>query len=133
MAPVRVTLVGPGVYRVEHEGRRDIVYVAGRGSDRWVFWNGRVFRDQPPGVAAPHRARGEGGSAAETLEAPMPARVVKILVSDGATVRKGETVVLLEAMKMELPIRAPADLKVVAVRCREGELVQANQPLVELA
>jgi biotin carboxyl carrier protein len=131
MAPVSVTRVGAGVYSIEHEGTRDIVYVAGNGSNRWIFWNGRVFREQPP--AAPARqARGGRGAAVETLEAPMPARVVKILVSKGARVKKGDTVVLLEAMKMELPLRAPADLTVAAVRCREGELVQASQPLVEL-
>ena len=46
--------------------------------------------------------------------------------------RKGDTVVLLEAMKMELPLRAPADGTVAAVHCREGELVQAESVLVEL-
>jgi biotin carboxyl carrier protein len=41
--------------------------------------------------------------------------------------------VVAEAMKMELPIRAPADGVVSAVLCREGELVQADQRLVELS
>jgi 3-methylcrotonyl-CoA carboxylase alpha subunit len=47
-------------------------------------------------------------------------------------VRKGDVVVLLEAMKMELPIRALADGIVAAVHCREGDLVQADAPLVEM-
>ena len=46
--------------------------------------------------------------------------------------RKGDTVVLLEAMKMELPLRAPADATVAAVHTRDGELVQADAVLVEL-
>jgi biotin carboxyl carrier protein len=62
----------------------------------------------------------------------MPARVVQVLVHPGDSVRKGDTLVLLEAMKMELPIRALDDTKVVAVHCRDGELVQADAPLVDL-
>jgi 3-methylcrotonyl-CoA carboxylase alpha subunit len=62
----------------------------------------------------------------------MPARVIRILIQPGATVKKGDTLVMLEAMKMELPIRAPADGKVAAVHCRDGELVQADAVLLDL-
>ena len=62
----------------------------------------------------------------------MPATVIKVLVGRGAKVRKGDTVVLLEAMKMELPVRALADGQVVAVNCREGDLVQPDHVLIEL-
>jgi acetyl-CoA carboxylase biotin carboxylase subunit len=72
-----------------------------------------------------------GASAAATLTAPMPATVIKIHVTPGDLVKKGDTVLLLEAMKMELPIRALGDGIVAAVCCREGELVQADATLVE--
>jgi oxaloacetate decarboxylase alpha subunit len=62
----------------------------------------------------------------------MPATVLKIGVGAGDAVRKGDVIVLLEAMKMELPVRAMADGVVAAVHCREGELVQADAPLVEM-
>jgi 3-methylcrotonyl-CoA carboxylase alpha subunit len=62
----------------------------------------------------------------------MPATVMKVLVTPGGVVRKGDTMVVLEAMKMELPIRAPGDGTVLAVNCREGELVQPDATLVEL-
>ena len=62
----------------------------------------------------------------------MPATVLRVLVAPGTAVKKGDTVVLLEAMKMELPIRAPADATVTAVNCREGELVQPDTILIEL-
>jgi urea carboxylase len=61
----------------------------------------------------------------------MPATVIKIHVTPGDLVKKGDTVLLLEAMKMELPIRALGDGIVAAVCCREGELVQADATLVE--
>ena len=62
----------------------------------------------------------------------MPATVLKVLVAPGATVSKGDTLLILEAMKMELPIRAAANAVVLEVRCREGELVQPDTVLVEL-
>ena len=63
----------------------------------------------------------------------MPATVIKVPVKAGDAVSKGDIVVLLEAMKMELPVRAGGDAVVARVRCREGELVQADQTLVEFA
>ena len=63
----------------------------------------------------------------------MPATVVKVLVKPGNRVAKGDTVVVLEAMKMELPLRSAGDATVKAVHCREGELVQAEAVLVELS
>ena len=62
----------------------------------------------------------------------MPATVLKVLVTPGAKVKKGDTLIILEAMKMELPLRAPGDATVTAIGCREGELVQADAILVEL-
>jgi biotin carboxyl carrier protein len=127
-----VTRIGDGVYRVEDQGRAEIVYVAGTGDDRWAFWNGRVFRSARVAAPRPSR-RGGSGDTAQALTAPMPATVISIRVQPGAAVKKGDTVVILEAMKMELPIRSPADATVAAVHCREGELVQPDTVLVELS
>ncbi len=59
-------------------------------------------------------------------------RSVRVDAVPGARVRKGDTLLILEAMKMELPIRAPADGVVRAVHCREGELVTPGVALVDL-
>jgi len=143
-ASVTVTRLAPGTYRVEHEGRNEIVYVAGSAADRWIFWKGRVFRGEwgapdgvagrnADGVAEPNKVRPASKVRPTSLTAPMPARVIRILVQPGAAVKKGDTLVMLEAMKMELPIRAPADGKVAAIHCRDGELVQADAVLIDLA
>ena len=71
-------------------------------------------------------ARGAGA-----VTAPMPATVLKINVKPGVAVKKGDVLILLEAMKMELPIRATDAGVVAAVRCREGELVDADAILLE--
>ena len=55
-----------------------------------------------------------------------------MLVSPQQTVHRGEVLVTLEAMKMELSIRAPRDGVVETVRCAEGDLVQPGLPLVTL-
>ena len=65
--------------------------------------------------------------------APMPATVIKVQVAAGDAVKKGDVVVLLEAMKMELPLRAEADGTVKRVLCKAGELVQPDVPLIEFA
>jgi 3-methylcrotonyl-CoA carboxylase alpha subunit len=62
----------------------------------------------------------------------MPATVIRVLVAPGATVARGDTLVMLEAMKMELPIRAPRDGVVRAVHCQSGELVQPGVNLLDL-
>lgn len=126
-----VTRIADGVFRVEQDGRRDIVYVAGPPEDRWFYWNGRVFRR--PFERAPHARRAQSSApGAQALSAPMPATVLRVLAAQGDRVRKGDSLVVLEAMKMELPVRADADAVVRDVRCREGELVQPGTVLVEL-
>jgi biotin carboxyl carrier protein len=142
-----VTRVGDGVYRVETDGRSDLVYVAGSSEALWAFCNGSVFRQNvgsgssrtgsgQPGVApgfagalAKAVSRTEAGQPAP-LTAPMPGTVLRILVSRGEKVATDQPVVILEAMKMEIPLRALDEAVVSAVRCREGELVQADAVLV---
>jgi biotin carboxyl carrier protein len=53
-------------------------------------------------------------------------------VAPGNQVKAGDTLLVLEAMKMELPVRAAANGQVRAVNCREGELVQPGVDLVEM-
>jgi len=136
---VTVTQVGDGKYLVDREGRNEIIYVAGPATDRWIFWNGRIFRSRQRGdadgdrIAGPDKVRPTSvRAAAQSLTAPMPSRVSKILVQTGSAVKKGATLIVLEAMKMELPVRALADATVVTVHCREGELVQADAVLIDL-
>lgn len=127
-----ITRVGNGVYRIDCNGRTEVVYVAGPPDNRWAFWNGRVFRAGQDATSNGPRREARASHARQSIEAPMPATVLKVLVESGASVRKGDPLVVLEAMKMELPIRAEADASVTAVRCKEGERVEAGAVLVEL-
>jgi acetyl-CoA carboxylase biotin carboxylase subunit len=99
---------------------------------RFDPWDGAASR--AAAATSPTATRRRAASAAgAALTAPMPATVIKVQVAVGDTVKKGDVVVVLEAMKMELPLRALGDGVVSAVRCVEGELVQADATLVEFA
>jgi glutaconyl-CoA/methylmalonyl-CoA decarboxylase subunit gamma len=68
----------------------------------------------------------------ETIESPMPGTIVGVNVTEGQSVKKGDTLVVLEAMKMENEIMAPHDAEVAAVLVSKGDSVQSGTPLVSL-
>jgi biotin carboxyl carrier protein len=125
----KVTRVGPGTYRVEHDGRQETVYVAGPRGSTWAHWNGEVFHETAP---AEHAEQARPHAGPRMLSSPMPATIIKVMAEPGAAFKRGDTLVVVEAMKMELPIAAEHDGIVKAVLCHEGDLVQAGQTLVEL-
>jgi acetyl/propionyl-CoA carboxylase alpha subunit len=87
----------------------------------WAF---TVGGDDDDGAAAAPA----GGS----LAAPMPGTVLRVLVAPGDRVAAGQTLVLLEAMKMELAVSAPGDGTVSAVHVEAGQLVQGGAALAEI-
>ncbi|MBN2669917.1 MAG: acetyl-CoA carboxylase biotin carboxyl carrier protein subunit [Bacteroidales bacterium] len=64
------------------------------------------------------------------IKAPMPGMVLDVLVDVGQTVKKGDTLVVLEAMKMENNIKSPIDGKVVQIACKASKAVEKNDLLV---
>ncbi|MDQ1500162.1 MAG: 3-methylcrotonyl-CoA carboxylase alpha subunit, partial [Actinomycetota bacterium] len=93
-----------------------------------VFWAGQPY-EFPLGIR-PRLVDAEGGPA--QLGAPMPGTVIAVKVAAGDAVERGQTLVVVEAMKMELEVKAPADGTVSAVLCAAGEAVKKGQPLVAL-
>ena len=124
-----VESIGNEWYLVGDSARRWRVAVAGTGETRWVFVDGEVALLQITDVDSDSgrpKARTDAG-----VMAPMPATVVTVNVTAGQSVKHGETLIVLEAMKMELPIRAPHDGIVSAVHCATGDLVQPGVNLLE--
>ena len=68
---------------------------------------------------------------ATAVESPVPGSVWKILVEPGAQVAEGETLIIVESMKMEIAVCAPSSGLVREVRCAEGRAVQLGQTLVD--
>ncbi|WP_323022001.1 acetyl/propionyl/methylcrotonyl-CoA carboxylase subunit alpha [Pararhodobacter sp.] len=79
---------------------------------------------------APAAVRDEGGDG--RVLAPMAGSVVQVLVAEGARVEKGQTLAVLEAMKMEHPLRAPIAGRVTALTLTPGAQVRARQILIEI-
>jgi 3-methylcrotonyl-CoA carboxylase alpha subunit len=96
----------------------------------WVFLDGRTYVVE--GADDRERERVHVTDDQVALSAPMPATVLAIAVTPGQEVAAGDLLVMLEAMKMELPIRAPRGGRIKALACREGELVQPGVPLIEI-
>jgi acetyl/propionyl-CoA carboxylase alpha subunit len=70
------------------------------------------------------------GAKVNELKAPMPGLVLDIRVTEGQSVAKGEAVIVLEAMKMENILKAPADVVVKKIVAKKGNAVEKNQVLV---
>jgi biotin carboxyl carrier protein len=118
----------PGEYLAMRGEHIERVYAVIAGATTWVFRNGSVYEILSEGAGGPRRAAHHHGS----LTAPMPATVLTVKVGPGDQVKRGDTLVVLEAMKMELPVRAPADGTVGKIHCRAGELVQPGASLIDL-
>ena len=80
-------------------------------------------------VAAPKAAAPAG---AEAINAPMPGNILDVKVANGASVKKGDVLVILEAMKMENEILAPRDGVVASVNVTKGATVNSGDVLVSL-
>jgi 3-methylcrotonyl-CoA carboxylase alpha subunit len=92
-----------------------------------VVGSGRQCRLGVVDPLAPSLAAGSGGG---KLVAPMPGRITQVLVESGAAVARGAALLVLEAMKMEHTITAPAEGTVETVRFRVGDLVEEGAELV---
>ncbi|HTV01806.1 MAG TPA: biotin/lipoyl-containing protein [Luteitalea sp.] len=93
----------------------------------WVHIDGLVVV-----VEAEDAPRRRHTQNAAPLEAPMPAQVTAVAVAPGDRVEEGTVLVLLEAMKMELPLRAAAAGVVRAVHCAPGDRVAPGRTLVDV-
>jgi biotin carboxyl carrier protein len=124
--PLEVQVEEDGELRIGSAPSR-IAWAAASGDTRWVFVDGQIFELELQSGSR-RRTRAAHGS----LSAPMPASVVRVDVSPGDAIRRGDTLIILEAMKMELPVRAPADGVVQAVHCKAGDLVQPGVVLIDI-
>jgi acetyl/propionyl-CoA carboxylase alpha subunit len=129
--------LGAGRYRITEGAESRLAYAicddlssAPTGRTRtWVFLAGRTYIVEARGRDETSRSPRSDDDLA--LSAPMPATVVAVKVAPGQDVREGDVLLVLEAMKMELPIKAPHAGRVRSIACREGELVRPGVPLLE--
>jgi oxaloacetate decarboxylase alpha subunit len=125
-AAVQTNEAGEEIYTVEVEGKSYTVAVANGGDISAIA--GAAAVAPAAGSAAPVAAT--GGS---PVNAPLAGTVVKVLVKPGHAVAEGETIIILEAMKMETSVSAPAAGSIVEVRVQGGDSCAVGDVLVTLA
>lgn len=118
-----------GAWLLSIGNRRLLAYVAGDGDMRYVYVDGNTVTLSV--VDERRKRRGTGGASGD-LTAQMPGQVVEVLVSVGDEVMSGQTLVVLEAMKMEIRVTAPTDGTVHGVFVNQGDVVERGQRLVEV-
>ena len=128
-ASVRGEPAGDRRWFIDIDGTRESATVVAQGERLTLFRGGRrlSFARHDPGAVS------GGLEMAGGLTAPMPGRIVSVLVEPGEAVREGQAVLVLEAMKMEHTLTAPADGTVEEVRFAPGDLVDEATELVVLA
>ncbi|MDZ7261868.1 MAG: acetyl-CoA carboxylase biotin carboxyl carrier protein subunit [candidate division KSB1 bacterium] len=120
------------------DGHSYLVYLADNGDQKILSIGGELFfinRVKEGGEFVKQEiAPGEVGfkEGVLSITAPMPGKVVKISVQEGQRVAKGETLAVVEAMKMEHELRAPLPGLVKKINASEGELVNFEESIMEI-
>jgi len=125
------SVLADGTARLEHKGRSYRVAIARDGRERLISIAGEVHTFTPE--AAAHAGHAVGQVATPEIVAPMPGKILQVLVQAGDTVQAGDGLIILEAMKMETRLGADAAATVAEVRVEAGDTVDGGQVLVVLA
>jgi len=125
---VEVRLLEPGVMSLLIEGRQYRCVLDGDG----VVIGGRRygFEVEDPRSLQARRGGGAGTDGPRPVKAPMPGRVVRLLVAVGDEVAEGQGVVVIEAMKMQNELKSPKAGRVVRVGAAVGDTVGSGDVLV---
>ncbi len=95
-----------------------------------------VVKARPTTPAAPttqlNRPSAAAGAGAGTIKSPLPGVILNVKVNVGDAVKKGDTIIILEAMKMENAIKADRDGKIAAINVKQGESVLEGAALVTI-
>ncbi len=119
---------GTGRMELSIDGQRVVAHVSSDMAKRWVTINGQtVMLTKTSGAKRGVRHDYAGG-----LIAPMPGQVRSVSVAVGDIVKKGQTLLTMEAMKMEIRIQALNDGKVTALHVQQGQTVEREQILIEV-
>jgi acetyl/propionyl-CoA carboxylase alpha subunit len=122
--------LGAGEHRLEVDGLAHRVWIAVRGDAIHLHLGGRSWTVESVDELA--ETASAGGGAADTAEAPMPGTVVRVLVQAGDAVTRGQTLLVIESMKMETAIVAWREGVVAAVHRPLGSTFDRKAPLVSL-
>lgn len=125
--------ISPGILSILVGEKSFLAAVARDKNKIIVALEGFHFEFQEVEATAAERGREEAASSGViAIKAPMPGKVVRVVVSEGEKVRKNQTLAIVEAMKMENEIKAAVEGIIKKIYVAEGELVDSEKPLLEL-
>lgn len=110
-------------------GRRHTAHMASDGTTRYIAIDGDGHELRKPD---PRRARRQQHHGEDNLSASMPGQITRVLVDEGDAVQRGQPLIVLEAMKMEIKITAPHDGRVAKLLVKPGQIVDRGQRLIEM-
>lgn len=94
---------------------------------------GKIASSAPAAVPAPAAKDPEAYGEGTKIEAPMQGKILDVVVSVGSKVKAGETLIVIEAMKMENPIVAPCDGTITSISINKGDMVDGGDILATIA
>jgi biotin carboxyl carrier protein len=125
---VKATRMSDGMIRVSYQDGRCFRAALDRDATEpgqwWLTLNGSTHRFQED------EGQGVSPDDASAVEAPMPGKVLEVKVKAGQAVKAGDVLMIVEAMKMEHPLKAPRDATVAEVKSAPGDMVKPGRPLV---
>jgi biotin carboxyl carrier protein len=134
---IDIVMVEPGVYSILYEGKSfNIELIEGETSKKYIVntfaktFNAEIIDAETKYIQS--RSKGLEMEGDNNVASPMPGKVVKIPVSVGETVTPGQTLIVVEAMKMQSEFKAPGDKTVQEILVREGDTVNAHQIMIKL-
>lgn len=130
---LRWTPVNDHEWLLDVDGRLIPAYLAAQGDEVQIFINGELFIVEDL-AAADRRPRRRGGPDDQSRQVtpPMPSAVVRILVAEGETVKRGQALIVLSAMKMETTLTAPYRGTVNKINTAVGAQVMPGEILLEI-
>jgi biotin carboxyl carrier protein len=128
--------LGPSMYSILDEHMSYELTIEEREDEIEVLMHGRLFGVKVMDERAQLLASRSGGLGTEsgeiTIKSPMPGLIVAVKVEVGQEVTAGQTLVILESMKMQNELKAPRDGVVQSVNVQPGQSVEQNKPLVKI-
>ena len=129
---VQVNRSSEGELTFTVDGQRQHVNIAEDGAHRFIAFDANVYTLTKADTTNTTRRKRLSATGDHSLTATMPGQVVNLLVAEGDAVIRGQPLVVLEAMKMEIRITAPQDGRIGKVHCQKGQIVERGQTLIEL-
>jgi biotin carboxyl carrier protein len=134
---VDIVMVEEMVYSMLYNGRSYNIEMI-QGETQFKYYVNSLYNSYNVEIHDPAsrlklgKAKEETGGDTTNIISPMPAKIVKVLVKEGDEVKKGQTVVIVSAMKMEMEFKAKKDGKIKKINVKEEDTVGVNEVLIIL-